>query len=167
MPVYDADGNAVVELKMQNVKNKVTGVVEEKQVSKPVLSNRRFQRGVVSADGPLAPLIGWAVGQKQFLMERGQWPAGGLKHKCGAKAKDHTGTCCSTGLMYQQPDFQANASKLEELIRDAGHRCLFLPRSTLTLTLIMHPLLHTCMYACTHTCISYTHFIINFTSITS
>ena len=65
-----------------------------------VMQRCRFLKGVVTADGPLTPLIGWAVGQKQFLMERGVWPEGGLKGKCGAKAKDHTGTCCATGLMY-------------------------------------------------------------------
>ena len=119
----------MTEVRVENVKNKITGEVEPKQVRKQVLQNRRFLRGVVTADGPLAPLIGWAVGKKQFLMERGVWPEGGLKGKCGAKAKDHTGTCCATGLMYQQPDFQVNTSKLEELIRSAGHTCLFLPRS--------------------------------------
>ena len=38
MPVYDVDGNAVVERVTQNVKNTVTGLVEEKEVCKPVLS---------------------------------------------------------------------------------------------------------------------------------
>ena len=112
MPLYDTAGNAVVERNTMKIKNKITGLVKEKEVFKQVLQTRLFKRGVVSANGPLAPLIGWAVGQKKFLMQRGQWPANGLRHKCGAKAKDHTGTCCSTGLMYQQPDFQANTSKL-------------------------------------------------------
>ena len=154
MPVFDGEGNPVTEVHpspsrlhahdlaltlhtppipypqtvVKDVKNKITGEIEQEQVCKPVLNNRRFLRGDVTADGPLSPLIGWAVGQKQFLMERGVWPEGGLKGKCGAKAKDHTATCCATGLMYHQPDFQVNTSKLEELIRSAGHTCLFLPR---------------------------------------
>ena len=127
MPVNDEDGHVVTQLKKRRIKNKITGVVEEHEVSEPVLETRRFCRGVISAEGPLAPLIGWSKGQKQFLMERGQWKAG-LKLKCGAKAKDHAGACCATGLMYQQPDFQVSTSKLEEIIRAAGHVCLFLPR---------------------------------------
>ena len=136
LPVFDAQGNPVTEAHVENVKNKITGEVEQKQVRKPVMQSCRFLKGVVTADGPLAPLIGWAVGQKQFLMERGVWPEGGLKGKCGAKAKDHTGTCCATGLMYAQPDFQVNTSELEELIRSAGHRCLFLPRYVCVLNCI-------------------------------
>lgn len=149
MPVYDADGKPVEEVNTVMQKNKITGLMEEKEVVKPVLKSRKFCSGVITADGPLAPLIGWAIGQKQFLMQRGQWPAGGLKHKCGAKAKDHTGTCCSTGLMYQQPDFQASTSKLEEIIRAAGHVCLFLPRCVL---------INSCINKCCF--VSYIHCII-------
>ena len=72
-------------------------------------------------------LIGWPKGQKQFLMERGLWVPG-LKLQCGATAKNHTGSCCSKGIMYQQLDFQQSVSQLEELIRASGHVCLFLPR---------------------------------------
>jgi len=126
--VIDMNGNIVQQMKKRKVKNKVTGAVDEQDVYEPVMKSHRFCRGVVSADGPLAPLIGWAKGQKQFLMERDQWPAIGLKHKCGAKAKDHTDSCCATGVMYAQKDFQVSVSKLEEIIRNAGHVCLFLPR---------------------------------------
>ena len=60
-------------------------------------------------------------------MERGLW-VDGLKLKCGVTEKNHTGACCSKGIMYQQVDFQQTVSQLEELIRANGHVCLFLPR---------------------------------------
>ena len=132
----DSDGNVVTERKMKVVKNRVTGVREEKEVDTPVMKSIKFRAGVVSEDGPLCHLIGWPKGKRQFLMERDQWSVGGLKDKCGAKTKDHTGSCCATGLMYDQQDFQVSASKLTEIIRSRGHVCLFLPRCFLTLHII-------------------------------
>ena len=82
-------------------------------------------------------LIGWPKGQKQFLMERGLWVPG-LKLQSGATAKNHTGSCCSKRIMYQQLDFQQSVSQLEELIRASGHVCLFLPQYHCELVPIEH-----------------------------
>ena len=106
IPVFDQQGNPVKEMKCRRVVNRKTGEVTEKEVEEVVKMNTRFQAGTITADGPLAPLVGWAKGQQQFLMERGMWPEGGLKHKCGATAKNHHGNCCATGVMYNQKDFQ-------------------------------------------------------------
>ena len=151
MPVFDEHGNPVMEQKVRKIRNRKTGVVTEQEVSVAVKVNTRFEAGKITADGPLAALIGMAKGQKQFLMERGQWVEG-MKATCGATAKNHHGNCCATGLMYQQEDFQVGAciclavvhpdrahdllhvpqqatpSKLTEIIRKSGHVCLFLPR---------------------------------------
>ena len=105
MPVYDAHGNPVMETKMRKIHNRKTGEVTEKEVTVPVKVNTRFSKGEITADGPLAQLIGMAKGQKQFLMERGQW-IDGLKATCGATAKNHHGNCCAKGVMYRQEDFK-------------------------------------------------------------
>ena len=106
MPVFDEQGNPVKEMKHRRVRNHKTGEVTEKEVEEVVKVNTRFQAGTITADGPLGSLVGMAKGQQQFLMERGLWPEGGLKHKCGATAKNHHGNCCATGVMYNQEDFQ-------------------------------------------------------------
>ena len=105
--MFDEHGNPVMQQKVRKIRNRKTGEVREKEVSVTVTVNTRFEAGEVTEDGPLAPLIGMAKGQKQFLMERGLWVAG-MKAKCGATAKNHHGNCCAKGLMYQQDDFQVS-----------------------------------------------------------
>ena len=151
MPVFDAQGNPVKEMKTKRVRNRKTGEVTEEVVEEVVKVNTRFEAGEITQDGPLSALIGMPKGQQQFLlMERDQWSESGLKAKCGATQKNHHGNCCTTGVMYAQKDFQVCdcmcvymqhtsintysimyqviPRKLTEIIRSAGHICLFLPR---------------------------------------
>lgn len=126
VPILDDQGHPVKEIKTKTVKRS-DGTTREVQELVQVLQNKQFRAGTITKDGPLSDLIGWPKGQKQFLMERGQW-IDGLKAKCGATHKNHTSTCCAKGVMYHQIDFQQTVSKLQEIIASAGHICLFLPR---------------------------------------
>ena len=106
MPVFDQQGKPVKQTVTRRVRDRKTGEVNEKEVEEVMKVNTRFQAADITADGPLSALVGMAKGQQQFLMERDLWPEGGLKHKCGATAKNHHGNCCATGVIYNQKDFQ-------------------------------------------------------------
>jgi hypothetical protein len=70
-----------------------------------------------------------AKGMKQVLFERGLWRSGLKKEcpkpdKCSVDATD----CCATRILDLQPDFMETKSLVQEVIEDAGHLCIFLPK---------------------------------------
>jgi hypothetical protein len=79
--------------------------------------------------GPENPgLCGQPKGIKQVLDERGLWPEGRFRLKC-ANADSHSGLdCCAQRLLSSQPDFREQRSTVQEVIEEAGHICLFLPK---------------------------------------
>lgn len=68
---------------------------------------------------------GLQKGIRQVLLERGLW-SNNLKLDC---SKDTiTDRCCAWHLLGSQPDFRQQQSLVQEVIEDAGHLCIFLPK---------------------------------------
>src|SRR6266542_4098985 len=67
-------------------------------------------------------------GMKQVLIEHGLW-RNGLNADCQLcknKIEDMNWTnCCAQRIISLQPDFLSQKSMLEEVILEAGHRCIF------------------------------------------
>jgi len=66
-------------------------------------------------------------GLKSVLEERG-FDLTGLRSKCSPVCPFESQGCCMARLLSQQDDFRNQLSMLEQLIHDAGHECLFLPK---------------------------------------
>ncbi|POG61994.1 hypothetical protein GLOIN_2v1785920 [Rhizophagus irregularis DAOM 181602=DAOM 197198] len=77
-------------------------------------------------------LRGKPKGIKQVLMERGKWPSGGLVlecSKCKEKCQDSSRTSCyARRVISLEPNFLAQKGAIEELIENAGHKCIFFPK---------------------------------------
>lgn len=70
-------------------------------------------------------------GTAAILMERGRITSTtALKGDCQANASDRDpeGKCCCKHMLASEPDFQQQASMLEELIPDLGHQTKMLPK---------------------------------------
>lgn len=67
-----------------------------------------------------------AKGIKQVLTERGLCPAR-LRGKCRKCPVDATDCCCKR-ILELQDDFQQQKSLVQEVIEEAGHLCIFLPK---------------------------------------
>ncbi|POG53581.1 hypothetical protein GLOIN_2v1792152 [Rhizophagus irregularis DAOM 181602=DAOM 197198] len=69
---------------------------------------------------------------KQVLIEREKWPPGGLIlvcKECKEKIQDISRTtCCARRVISLKPDFIAQKGAIEELIENAGHKCIFPPK---------------------------------------
>jgi hypothetical protein len=70
---------------------------------------------------------GEAKGLKAVLEERG-FDIKGLKAKCSPVCPFESQKCCLAWLLSQQDDFVNQESMLETMIKDADHRCIFLPK---------------------------------------
>jgi hypothetical protein len=66
-------------------------------------------------------------GMKQVLMERGLWKDK-INMQCKAKCKSGATACCAKCILELQPDFKEQKSLVQEVIEDAGHLCIFLPK---------------------------------------
>ena len=72
---------------------------------------------------------GWFKGMEVIIRERGLWPETGLHAECkGFRCEPGVTTCCCRRLLFNQPDFIAQKSQLEELITRRGHICDFYPK---------------------------------------
>ena len=61
--------------------------------------------------------LGWFKAMEVIVREHGLWPESGLNAECkGFKCELGTTACCCCCLMFNQPDFVAQRSQLEELI---------------------------------------------------
>ena len=61
--------------------------------------------------------------------KRSLWPEAGLLAKCkGFKCEPGATACCCRHLLFNQPDFVAQKSQLEELVTRRGHICDFYPK---------------------------------------
>ena len=65
-------------------------------------------------------------GMKQILVEHGLWK-NSLQMECKTCAYDVTG-CCAKHILDLQPDFKEQSSLVKEVITQAGHLCIFLPK---------------------------------------
>lgn len=66
-------------------------------------------------------------GMQQVLKERGLWRKG-LLMECKPKCDRNNSECCAKRILEHQPDFMAQKSLVQEVIEEAGHLCLFLPK---------------------------------------
>ena len=80
---------------------------------------------VFPADHLMYP--GQEKGIKVVLAERGLLDPT-LKGACVSCPKDGTENCCGRRLLSLQPDFAAQKSLIEEVVTEAGHLCIKLPR---------------------------------------
>src|ERR1700728_1721747 len=62
------------------------------------------------------------------LTECGLWPKKGLHLECKPKCASGSwpADCCARNLLQSQPDFQEQKSRVQEIIEEAGHLCIFL-----------------------------------------
>lgn len=91
-----------------------------------------IQPMVFPPDHPQFP--GLPKGMQQVLVERGLNRRGlvmsckkktdGLGEKCPPGATD----CCAKQILALQPDFQEQKSLVQEVVEDAGHLCIILPK---------------------------------------
>jgi hypothetical protein len=75
----------------------------------------------------MATTSGMPKGLKLVLEERG-FDVTGLKTKCSPVCPFESTHCCMARLLSQQEDFTNQVSMLEQLIVEAGHLCIFLPK---------------------------------------
>ena len=71
---------------------------------------------------------GEAKGLQQVLEERG-FNVHGMQAKCKPVCPWENDNCCMACLLSKQDDFTKQESLLEILIQEAGHECIFLPKS--------------------------------------
>jgi len=64
-------------------------------------------------------------GIREVLMERELW-RDKLRMQC--KGGCISNSCCAKRILEVQPDFKAQRSLVQEVIEEAGHLCLFLPK---------------------------------------
>ena len=92
-----------------------------------VLPNGETQSFYHGEDHPTMP--GWFKGMKEIIRECLLWPDSGLLSQCeGFKCVQEKTDCCCHRLLFTQPDFIAQKSKLEEFITSRGHICDFYPK---------------------------------------
>jgi hypothetical protein len=65
-------------------------------------------------------------GMREVLKERGLWQ-NKLCMQCKECPDDST-TCCAKRILERQPDFKAQKSLVQEVIENAGHICIILPK---------------------------------------
>jgi hypothetical protein len=79
------------------------------------------------SDHPSMP--GWFKGMEQIIKEWGLWPRTGLNAQCtGFKCEPGRTDCCCRCLLFTQPDFVSQKSRLKEYIISRGHLCDFYPK---------------------------------------
>jgi hypothetical protein len=62
---------------------------------------------------------GWFEGMEVIVQEQSLWPDGGLIVECkGFKCEPGATACCCCHILFNQPDFIAQKSQLEELITE-------------------------------------------------
>lgn len=99
------------------------------------LPNGQSQDFYFPDDHPQCP--GWFKGMENIIRERRLWPDGGLRAQCeGFKCEPGRTDCCCCRLLFTQPDFVDQKSRLEELIESCGHICDFYPKFHLELNCI-------------------------------
>ena len=104
----------------------------------PIMRNTHFgpnqqpQSMVFPATYPNEKLRGQPKGIKQVLIERGKWPPEGLVLECkDCKERIQNAlriSCCARRVISLEPDFLAQRGAIEELIKKAGHECIFYPK---------------------------------------
>jgi hypothetical protein len=90
-------------------------------------ANGRTQELYYPDDHPT--MAGWFKGMEEIIKERGLWPADGLLAQCeGFKCEPGRTNCCCRRILFTQPDFISQKSRLEEFVTSRGHICDFYPK---------------------------------------
>lgn len=91
--------------------------------------NKQPQSMVFPLTHPDEKFCGKPKGIKQVLIEYRKWLPGGLVldcNKCKEKDQDISRTsCCARQVISLKPDFLVQKDAIEELIKNAGHKCIF------------------------------------------
>lgn len=87
--------------------------------------NRVIQAMIFPDNHPTNP--NEAKGMKQVLKERGLFRER-LRGKCKDYCHPDNAHCCMKKILENQPDFMEQRSLVQEVIEEAGHMCLFLPK---------------------------------------
>jgi len=87
-------------------------------------STKIIQKMIFPPDHPEFP--NQPKGMKQVLVERGLWE-NRLHMQCKVCPEDGL-TCCAKRILERQPDFKSQKSLVQEVIEEAGHLCLVLPK---------------------------------------
>jgi hypothetical protein len=66
-------------------------------------------------------------GLRHVLAERGI-DTNGIRGVCKSKCEVGATTCCCQRIMASQPDFKSQKSLVQEVIEEAGHLCIVLPK---------------------------------------
>jgi hypothetical protein len=101
---------------------------------------QRFQKDTIIPDSQAVPAVnmrgkpqsmktkdGLQKGLQQVLEERG-FNVSGLRAKCKPVCPFENKDCCMARLLSHQEDFANQVSMLEQVITEAGHLCLVLPK---------------------------------------
>ncbi|PCH36576.1 hypothetical protein WOLCODRAFT_82413, partial [Wolfiporia cocos MD-104 SS10] len=75
----------------------------------------------------MTTFTGEPKGLKTVLEEHG-FDVRNLRAKCSPVCPFENNGCCMAWLLSQQDDFANQQSMLEQIIKDAGHECIFLPK---------------------------------------
>ena len=76
---------------------------------------------------PIMP--GWFKGMEKIIQEHGLWPESGLPAECsGFKCPTNQTSCCCCCLLFNQPDFSSQKSRVQELVEACHHICDFYPK---------------------------------------
>lgn len=103
-------------------------MADDVQMRDAVLPNGTPQPLYWPADHPESP--GYFKGMEQVLKERGLWRPR-LKAQCDSRhfpVCENKTDCCCRRILFNQPDFVNQKSKLVELIEDRSHLCDFYPK---------------------------------------
>ncbi len=95
------------------------------------------QSMVYESDHPEFP--GLQKGMRDILKEWGLWRSH-LLMQCKDGVHDETtpDSCCALRILENQPDFKEQRSLVQEVIKEAGHLCIFLPKYHCELNFIEH-----------------------------
>lgn len=153
--VTDSKGNAMYELKMVKPRRKKGAKSSKSKGAKPALEERRVRQSTwlpmkdtsfttKDAEGltverrqslyfPVDPqhpdLPGRFKGMAEILRERGFHLEAELRAECeGFHCPPSATRCCCRRFLYNQPDFLAERSILEDTCSARGFRVLFLPK---------------------------------------
>ncbi|KZS89290.1 hypothetical protein SISNIDRAFT_407601 [Sistotremastrum niveocremeum HHB9708] len=90
------------------------------------LPNNQLQEFYFPPDHPVYP--NFFKGMRQILIERNLW-RDKLRAECKGFKCDHGAVdCCARRILFNQPDFVGQKSRLEEIIERNGHLCDFYPK---------------------------------------
>ena len=67
-------------------------------------------------------------GMKQVLLEHGLWVDGLTLKCCQGECTVGSVDCCTKRMLELQPDFKEQRSLVQEVIEEAGHIYIFLPK---------------------------------------